>query len=239
MEENAKNMKRTLYIIGEGLLNTKMGCQFMHKQGLKFIPKKTQIYRFYKIYNKLGMKIEFQKSASIYTLKINFINAEETLYFDFNGDYMFKEVLVFKAKPKYMKEQLIEYETAELAKEKGFDLKCNHYFSTKMSLYDKKEENHNFNKTTHHFCSQPTQKMLQEWLIKIHKIHIKVEDGDNRKFEWWLQKGLERIKESENTEQDAGIFKKYCFGTGETYHEIEFDSDGHMMYDIPIKKLKK
>jgi len=75
-----------------------------------------------------------------------------------------------------MKEELITFETAKLAKEKGFDevTDINYYED-----YNYKLES-NFNGLKHsdgnnYFISAPTQSLLQKWLRDKHNIHIQCE----------------------------------------------------------------
>jgi hypothetical protein len=74
-----------------------------------------------------------------------------------------------------MKEQLISFETAKLAKEKGFNLKCYHRVSfiwqDKPTHYlgnylDTNSEN------VDGMYSAPTQSLLQKWLREVHNINI-------------------------------------------------------------------
>lgn len=63
-----------------------------------------------------------------------------------------------------MKEQLIELETARLAKEKGFDWECLLcYTGTTQEIWRNDYSPKNWNKNTHHI-SAPTQSLLQKWL---------------------------------------------------------------------------
>ena len=71
-----------------------------------------------------------------------------------------------------MQEQLVLYETAKLAKEKGFDWKVSlHYESNGNRFIDKVECNFN---NVELICSAPTQSLLQKWLREVHNIHIEV-----------------------------------------------------------------
>jgi hypothetical protein len=80
-----------------------------------------------------------------------------------------------------MKEELIKFETAKLAKEKGFDWKVNRVFNRleKLDLFDEYDAsvcNYNGNNT---FTSCPTQSFLQKWLRDVHDIHIQVFPEDD------------------------------------------------------------
>ena len=74
-----------------------------------------------------------------------------------------------------MKEQLILFETANLAKEKGFDWKCEYCFNSKekcpvpfrnpLSTLGNKIDG---------IFSAPTQSELEDWLFEKHSINIEV-----------------------------------------------------------------
>ena len=86
-----------------------------------------------------------------------------------------------------MKEQLISFETAKLAKEKGFDVPVDSLYSMysnnnviidndylrKYNKFDKKEyiktKNWNLKKK---FTSAPTQSLLQKWLREVYNISV-------------------------------------------------------------------
>ena len=75
-----------------------------------------------------------------------------------------------------MEEQLISFETAKLAKEKGFDEEC--YFtydkiSKEYCIFESEysETNSEINK---YIYSAPTQSLLQKWLREKHKIWVSV-----------------------------------------------------------------
>lgn len=69
-----------------------------------------------------------------------------------------------------MKEQLITFDTAKLAKEKGFkEMFKGHYYSN-----GKYEPLFNYvnNDEDKHWYSAPTQSSLQKWLREKHSIHV-------------------------------------------------------------------
>jgi len=74
-----------------------------------------------------------------------------------------------------MTDQLISFETAILAKEKGFNEPCYDTFMGDASI---KNISYHFNEPAYNTellkCSYsaPTQSLLQRWLREIHKIHI-------------------------------------------------------------------
>jgi len=84
-----------------------------------------------------------------------------------------------------MKEQLITFKTAKLAKEKGFDWECamwndgeqaNQYAGYRMdsSMSNRHIDSHPFYKRIPFSCTIPTQSLLQKWLREKHNIHIDI-----------------------------------------------------------------
>jgi len=85
-----------------------------------------------------------------------------------------------------MEEQLISFETAKLAKEKGFDTPTRNFYADESwkdeQVYTCNEvgypeytkdmgNNHGFGDIT----LTPTQSLLNKWLREVHKIHIEIE----------------------------------------------------------------
>lgn len=70
-----------------------------------------------------------------------------------------------------MEDEPITFETAKLAKEKGFNEECrfNVFRGTKDYITKEKSINSKLSSTTY---SQPTQTKLQRWLREVHDIHI-------------------------------------------------------------------
>ena len=88
-----------------------------------------------------------------------------------------------------MKERLITFKTAKLAKEQGFNEFCDSLYKDENTLYrdcheynpsikyyneDYKESIHNPNWYLKEACSAPTQSLLQKWLREKHGVHITV-----------------------------------------------------------------
>lgn len=72
-----------------------------------------------------------------------------------------------------MEEQLIKYETAKLAKEKGFDIPCNNYYHGKDLIAGTlKLSNSIIAKGTINTCNQA---LLQKWLREIHNLIITID----------------------------------------------------------------
>jgi hypothetical protein len=80
-----------------------------------------------------------------------------------------------------MKEQLISFETANLAKEKKFDWLTRYYFNqitagpfeTHENSLDDYNSSH-WNEENGEWISRPTQSLLQKWLRDIHNIHVEI-----------------------------------------------------------------
>lgn len=68
-----------------------------------------------------------------------------------------------------MEEQLILFETAKLAKEKGFWLFTDQEFTCGGEL------NFRRNCSTNRLCSAPTQSLLQKWLREVHHLCVTIE----------------------------------------------------------------
>jgi hypothetical protein len=84
-----------------------------------------------------------------------------------------------------MKEQLITFQTAKLAKEKGFDEIVDKIYMTNHTVEVLFE---NINTLKHSdgnnpFVSAPTQSLLQKWLRDIHNIQINIENYHSIKEE--------------------------------------------------------
>ena len=71
-----------------------------------------------------------------------------------------------------MEERLIEFNTAELAKKKGFDLNCRFLYKSKLGWEEGIGVDYNWNRFNSY--SAPTQSFLQTWLREIHDIHIQI-----------------------------------------------------------------
>ena len=87
-----------------------------------------------------------------------------------------------------MKEELIQFKTAKLAKEKGFNIPTFNVYNVNGKLFefevpvngsfkDSLLEDHeivydDWNNNNKESCSTPTQSLLQRWLREKHNIHI-------------------------------------------------------------------
>lgn len=100
-----------------------------------------------------------------------------------------------------MKDELVSFETAKLAKEKGFDEPCSHYYVLdfqnfkadgvlhKTGLPNDYDSNNilQFVKRTNqpHLSGAPTQSLLQRWLREEHEIFIEVTFVDSATNDWF------------------------------------------------------
>jgi hypothetical protein len=102
-----------------------------------------------------------------------------------------------------MKEQLISFETAKLAKEKGFDEECRHFFEVEhpdqrptfhpeYEPYRNSEIINGYGKCDYPMMSAPTQSLLQKWLREVHKISVESTscwwDDGKKEFEYNVYK---------------------------------------------------
>ena len=80
-----------------------------------------------------------------------------------------------------MKEQLISFETAKLAKEKGFSIICDYVYDIVADevnpvITRNQQPSGNFLSYFHdRFISTPTQSLLQKWLREVHQIYVQIE----------------------------------------------------------------
>jgi hypothetical protein len=83
-----------------------------------------------------------------------------------------------------MEEQLINFETAKLAKEKGFNISGINIYENKELLCD--VEFKNWNNGT--LCLlAPTQSLLQKWLREVHNIIVLIHQyDDNKKYSYLI-----------------------------------------------------
>lgn len=69
-------------------------------------------------------------------------------------------------------EEICTYEVCMLAKEKGFNEKCNFYYQKGVINTDGCFNR--YNKGVEYICSAPTQSLLQRWLREEKNIHIEI-----------------------------------------------------------------
>lgn len=73
-----------------------------------------------------------------------------------------------------MKEELIKFETAKLAKEKGFKLGSEWQIRLLYNLPDGKTFCEKTKETPEYACEAPTQALLQKWLREEHQLFVEV-----------------------------------------------------------------
>lgn len=117
---------------------------------------------------------------------------------------------------KNMNEQLINFETAKLAKERGFEEFVSYCYLENEELYgtyslmneddsafidimDGNElENHNSSDFDRY--SAPTQSLLQKWLREKHDIHITITSISQESWQYHIQKPKDKL--GDNYEED-------------------------------------
>ena len=110
-----------------------------------------------------------------------------------------------------MRDELITFETAKLAKKKGFKIKCQHYYNSENPLNSNiqlkeigwgsfqfigeehtiiHEESGLLQYKIDTYCETPTQSLLQKWLREKHLIHIELQYSykvkNSQEIEWWF-----------------------------------------------------
>ena len=72
-----------------------------------------------------------------------------------------------------MKQQIVSFETAKSAKEKGFKIHCRNYYDPEIKeLYENEDFPYN---SYNDSLFAPTQSLLQKWLREQHGVHIIIE----------------------------------------------------------------
>jgi len=91
-----------------------------------------------------------------------------------------------------MKDQLITFQTAKLAKEKGFDILTggNCWVKTLDGEIIHNKDRHPVNDNrvdAKYYLAQPTQSLLQKWLREVHNIHIVIDVVLESKWHWTVR----------------------------------------------------
>lgn len=105
-----------------------------------------------------------------------------------------------------MEEKRINFETAKLAKEKGFDwpVEDGFYFRDRVkSDIHSSDYHHDFDNNTSYYISRPSQSLLQKWLREVHNIYLLVDMGFNRDYHW------KYFDQESDFTYSAGIFETY------------------------------
>ena len=91
-----------------------------------------------------------------------------------------------------LKEKLISFETAKLAKEKGFDIETKGFYNNGIFVNTGSEigQYHSFHNgrpkiNDDKICSAPTQSLLQKWLREICKINVYCTPSDFEEGMWY------------------------------------------------------
>ena len=102
-----------------------------------------------------------------------------------------------------MKEQLITFETAKLAKEMGFQSYTPFYYSEDGEIKGTKIGMHG-NPNAYGGISAPTQSLLQKWLREVHSIYVSIDyliieviDSKGVRFDWSIYNKNESIESKE------------------------------------------
>lgn len=108
-----------------------------------------------------------------------------------------------------MKDKLISFETATLAKKRGFDWKCNNYHDKRDGYYLDNVVDKNYNETIG-CISIPTQTLLQKWLREEHKIVVSPDIFNTEEFKLYWAVGIifiENLEEENFTEESRPNFQ--------------------------------
>ena len=128
-----------------------------------------------------------------------------------------------------MQEDLISFETAKLAKEKGFDWDCVNYFQDshragvhKINNINNKiiDELHQEDKYCIIFFATPTQSLLQKWLREVHNIYVESYHdltSDGTKIQFYTSWGFLQQKDKNGNRNVNGWYDEY--NDWKTYEE--------------------
>lgn len=110
-----------------------------------------------------------------------------------------------------MDDQLITIETAILSREKGFDIPTTecfdisvpepHTVSTTVKI--------NWNSKDDELYSRPTQSLLNRWLRKNHKIHVKISEWELEKWYFYIRDGRGEVVKELRIILDEWEFSSY------------------------------
>ena len=104
-------------------------------------------------------------------------------------------------------ESICTYEVAKLAKEKGFDWICPHYFRTKNKDLFRVFPCEDWSDIEDRI-NAPTQSLLQRWLREEKKWNIVVRMYNNEGYYWFIQNSKGELQESYFTYADE-MFATY------------------------------
>lgn len=87
-----------------------------------------------------------------------------------------------------MQEEIISFETAKLAKEKGFNWECEYGFLKQENNIEDHEIKHKNDlyliDCINEYLYAPTQSLLQKWLREVHKIYCDPILRPNLRYSW-------------------------------------------------------
>lgn len=124
-----------------------------------------------------------------------------------------------------MQEELVSFQVAKLAKEKGFDIVCSYLYENEEDIIYATHKNSGLNK---HFdwYSAPTQTLLQRWLREVHNIRVLIDfETIDDSTTAYTYKIVRDIPEGKGRKKDTWDFYEitYSFNQGggwyETYEE--------------------
>lgn len=88
-----------------------------------------------------------------------------------------------------MKDVIVSFDTAKLAKEKYFDISCKKVYDTLGKLWNSYYATMNNNNVDRGAeCTAPTQSLLQKWLREVHNISIWASTG------WYMSKLIYEVE---------------------------------------------
>jgi hypothetical protein len=105
-----------------------------------------------------------------------------------------------------MKEELISFETAKLAKEKRFDVSCRVLYNKDGSkvLNNRHTMRNNLTFVDDSKISAPTQSLLQRWLREVHELNLYISLSGTKEISWfWSINDKEYQDGSSNTYEQA------------------------------------
>ena len=115
-----------------------------------------------------------------------------------------------------IKEDYVNFETAKLLKEKGFDEKCRALYTFWFDEVEgpKEDEAENWNIEPKYF-SAPTLQMAMKWLREVHKIFISIQQHIDMSYVWYsyedgASKGCDRESHNNTYEEACEAAIKYC-----------------------------
>ncbi len=86
-----------------------------------------------------------------------------------------------------MTEQLVSFDTAELAMQKRFHIKCDKIYNHIKEVWSTHyKDMSNDDPDPGAYCTAPTQSLLQKWLREVHKILLWVEPIATDKWEFGI-----------------------------------------------------